>query len=305
MSVQNHWRMYFSFAAENICSISWILPTGKITFHIFFDIFFIFQKLAITGKEKTDLDSFPFFGPTGKTSSARLSPRAQAATWAWAGKLPRRAPPAWAARGPVHPAPLDLIRRPSDCFGRIKNDSGRGPRNPSLIRHLPFFLFALSQRRSLLSLPCSLFSAASEPSQTRASGGARRASMAPPPAPSPACALPSGWARRRRAAWPRWPLCRARRAAAPVRRPFFSRAGERPLRLFFSRAGEGGSVLGLGLGFVRRPCSFPLSFLFFLSFLWHPNVSRVKFCFLLFLFFLLIQLIRFFSFGVHPNRIGI
>ena len=79
MSVQNHWRMYFSFAAENICSISWILPTGKITFHIFFDIFFIFQKLAITGKEKTDLDSFPFFGPTGKTSSARLSPRAQAA----------------------------------------------------------------------------------------------------------------------------------------------------------------------------------------------------------------------------------
>ena len=172
------------------------MPTGKKYFFYFsFEPICIFQ-FSRKRKNETGLT---LYSRQPKNRRSQLGPplsaracRTQAATWAWASKVLRRAPPAWAACGPVHPAPLDLIRRPSDCFGLIKPNSGRGRQNPSLIRHLPFSLFALSQRRSLLSLPCSLFSAASEPSQTRASGGARRASMAPPPAPSPACALPSG-----------------------------------------------------------------------------------------------------------------
>ena len=68
------------------------------------------------------------------------------------------------------------------------------------------------------------------------------------------------------------PFCRARRAATPVR-PFFSRAGQGPVRVgFFSLpfliplflfdlvllSSELMWGIGLGLGFVCRPCSFPL-----------------------------------------------
>ena len=57
MSVQKHWRIYFFFSSgKNFHSISWILPTGKITFSIFLlSHLFIFQEIkSLLENEKTN-----------------------------------------------------------------------------------------------------------------------------------------------------------------------------------------------------------------------------------------------------------
>ena len=60
-------------------------------------------------------------GPGLLNSLAQLCARRPAAPSPQPGLGPAKCravrSPAWAARWPVHPAPLDLIRRPSDRFG--------------------------------------------------------------------------------------------------------------------------------------------------------------------------------------------
>ena len=117
------------------------------------------------------------------TRPSRALPRAQAATWAWAGNSASRARPPGPRRWPAHLAPLNPIGRPSGRFGRSKPQHRSAHRNPSFIRPLPFSLFA---RRSLFSLP-----QCSRERPTTSERAVERA-LAPSPAPSPARVLRNG-----------------------------------------------------------------------------------------------------------------
>jgi hypothetical protein len=96
-------------------------------------------------------------------------PRAQAATWDWAGKLPTRL-----GSLPVHTIFVNVARRKMPPR----------PSNLKTLAHLPLPLLSLRPR-------CFFLNAAAA-SGDRAKEAVERAAMAPFPAPSPACALPSG-----------------------------------------------------------------------------------------------------------------
>ena len=113
--VQNHWRIYLFFSSgKTLHQFLEFYPQVKNTFSIFFFFlanlhFSIFQE-----KEKTETGLLLFLcrpkmarRPTAHARAAlsRAVPRAQAATWAWAGNS------AWRALPPgLKASPLDLSR---------------------------------------------------------------------------------------------------------------------------------------------------------------------------------------------------
>ena len=145
--------------------------------------FSIFQEKR---KYKTGLLLFLCRPKPVKTGSVPLLcaalGRTQAATWPWAGKVPRPHAPAWAGDGPI------MLHRRITSVGHPQASRGQNHARPRRLETLasfgsrPFSLFALS----LLS------SHSSEASGDLADAASERAAMAPSPAPSPACALPSG-----------------------------------------------------------------------------------------------------------------
>ena len=169
-------------------------------------------------------DSFLYysFGPAGKSAQPIYSPRA----------LP-------------HPGRnLGLGRQNrARALARLGRGSARSSTavgsHPTVTRRLRGVKTTLGPRR-METLGHLLRPSQSLRSRAQPTERERAATMAPSPAPSPARVLPNGWARRRRAAWPRRPLAEPGEPAP--RLVLFSRAGEGPARLFFSHAGEGGSV---------------------------------------------------------------
>ena len=159
----------------------------------------------------------------GPSVRARIG-RTQAATWAWAGKVPRRACARLGRRRPDQSRPSAPIRWPSVDFGRYKN-----PPTPASSETLAHFL-----RRSLSSFSLcrrSFLSAAQdrEDSEREQARRARRWSV------HGAVAGPLAGARapQRVSTPPSSGL-----AAAP---PWPSPASQLPRLGFFSRAGEGTS----------------------------------------------------------------
>ena len=129
MSVQNHWRIYFFFSTRKIFTqFLEFYPQGKLHFYFSFEPICIFQ---FSGKRKNaKLDSN--FTVSAQKPQKRLGPflfarvgRTQAATSAWAGKVPRACSPAWAMTWPIQSRPSIHIRRPSAHLARIKADAAR------------------------------------------------------------------------------------------------------------------------------------------------------------------------------------
>jgi len=92
-----------------------------------------------------------FLGPKpAKVSLARLSARAgrtQAATWAWAGKVPRRTHPPGPNCGPATYSRSIRIDGSSTHLGRSKPAAVSAPKTLESFRFLRFSLYALSSQR--------------------------------------------------------------------------------------------------------------------------------------------------------------
>ena len=122
-----------------------------------------------------------------RTRPSRALTRAQAATWAWAGKVASRPRPPRPKGGLVDLRRSFCIRRLRVRFGRYKNRRRAGARNPSSFQCL---LSLSSSPLSPLSTSSLLSATATESDDgERACSGA---TIAPSPAPSPARVLPNG-----------------------------------------------------------------------------------------------------------------
>ena len=142
MSVQNTGECIFSLAAEKTFNqFLEFYPQVKYLFLFFFLIFLLSQFVfsIFQEKEKTKTGLLLFLCPPkmarrptahARAALSRALPRAQAATWAWAGKVAWRAHPPGLKAGPFfHHRQIS-----SDGFtvrsGRSKRATGTLPRKP-------------------------------------------------------------------------------------------------------------------------------------------------------------------------------